>query len=129
MDTKMAPPLGSAWTIFCVVALAILAWTPVQFMVRTGVLSGHEEHFLAYALTALSISMGQRRTTKPTWICLGLVVYASILELGQTYVPGRHPAMGDFYASALGALTGAAIVLPLCHVLARALSLTSVRAV
>ena len=121
MDTKVAPPLASAWAIFCVFALAVLAWTPGQYMVRTGVLSGHEEHFLAYLLSALTISATQRRTAKSTWIGLALVLYASMLELGQIYVPGRHPAVGDFYASALGALTGAAIALPLSRVLSRVL--------
>ena len=78
-------------------------------MVRTGVLSGHEEHFLAYLLSAFSISTIQRRTTSLSWTGLALALYAGALEIGQLYVPGRHPAVEDFCASAVGALAGVAV--------------------
>src|ERR1700724_2408038 len=84
------------WAIFCTLSLAILSWTPGPYMVRTGVLSGHEEHFLAYLLSAFSISTTQRRTTPSLWTGLALVLYAGALEIGQLYVPGRHPAVEDF---------------------------------
>ncbi len=78
-------------------------------MVRSGVLSGHEEHFLAYLLSAFSISTTQRRTTPSLWIGLALGLYAGLLEIGQLYVPGRHPAVEDFCASAVGAFVGVAV--------------------
>ena len=77
------------WAIFCLVTLAILSWMPGQYMVRTSVLSGHEEHFLAYFLSAITISVAQRHNTHPSWVGLALVLYAGVLELGQLYVPGR----------------------------------------
>jgi VanZ family protein len=36
----------------------------------------------------------------------GFWVYAGILEYLQNFSPGRHPAIEDFAASALGALCG-----------------------
>jgi VanZ family protein len=36
----------------------------------------------------------------------GFWVYAVILEYLQHFSPGRHPAVGDFAASALGVLCG-----------------------
>jgi VanZ family protein len=120
MHTKMASRLASAWAIFCVVALAVLAWTPGPYMIRTSILSGHEEHFLAYFLSACTILGAQRYTGKLSQIAVVLVLYAAVLEFGQLCVPGRHPALADFCASALGAAMGT-IALPLYRVLARVL--------
>jgi VanZ family protein len=35
-----------------------------------------------------------------------VVAYAGLLELGQSFVPGRHAALEDFYFSAAGAIVG-----------------------
>ena len=43
-------------------------------------------------------------------IISGFWVYAGILEYLQHFSPGRHPSIGDFVASALGALCGALAV-------------------
>jgi hypothetical protein len=37
-------------------------------------------------------------------------VYAGVLEYLQNFLSGRHPAIGDFAASALGALCGALVI-------------------
>lgn len=84
-------------------------------------LSGHEEHFLAYFLSAITISVAQRHNTHPSWVGLALVLYAGVLELGQLYVPGRHSAVADFCASAFGALMGAAVVFAVSRATAPAL--------
>jgi VanZ family protein len=83
-------------------------------MARTSFFSGHQEHFLAYFLSALTISAVRPRASAAR-TALWLVPYASVLEMGQLYVPGRHPAFADFYASALGALAGAAIAVVILH--------------
>ncbi len=102
--------LGRVSTTLCVIALGILSWTPGTYMVRTNIFSGHQEHFLAHFLSALTISVMSARTSPPR-IASWLVLYACVLELGQIYVPGRHPAILDFCASALGAMVGAAVAL------------------
>jgi VanZ family protein len=92
-------------TWFCVIILAVLSLLPAQDMVRSGV-PGQLEHFLAYAgSTALAVAgYGQQRGAMRI---IGLfVVYAGALEYLQHFSPGRHPAIADFAASALGALCG-----------------------
>jgi hypothetical protein len=44
-------------------------------------------------------------------IVLGLWAYAGLLEYLQHFLPGRHPSVEDFAASALGAMCGGLAVL------------------
>jgi VanZ family protein len=99
----------------CVVVLAVLSWTPGFYMVRTDVLTGHEEHFLAYLISGLIIAAAPRRS-QPMRISILLCLYAGLLELGQNFVPGRHPAVEDFAASALGAIAGIVLTTAFRHV-------------
>jgi len=89
----------------CVVLLAILSLLPPQEMVRTG-LPGRLEHFVAYAGSAVIAVAGYGATRGSMQIIGGFWVYAAILEYLQHFSPGRHPAVADFAASALGALCG-----------------------
>jgi VanZ family protein len=94
---------AAAW--FCIALLAVLSWLPGDEMVRTGI-GGHLEHFTAYfgtmlvIATAYGASLGLPRPT------LLLIAYAGVLELGQNFSPGRHPAVADFASSSLGAVVG-----------------------
>ena len=74
-------------------------------MVRTG-LPGRLEHFVAYAGSAAIAMAGYGASRGGTQIIGGFWVYAGILEYLQHFSPGRHPAIEDFAASALGALCG-----------------------
>ena len=89
----------------CVIMLAILSLLPAEEMVRTG-LPGRLEHFVAYAGSAAIAVAGYGATRGSAQIIGGLWVYAGILEYLQHLSPGRHPAIEDFAASALGALCG-----------------------
>jgi len=89
----------------CVILLAILSLLPDQQMMRTG-LPGRVEHFVAYAGSAAIAVAGYGATRGGMQIIGGFWVYAAILEYLQHFSPGRHPAIGDFTASALGALCG-----------------------
>lgn len=92
-------------TWFCVVLLGVLSLFPGADMVRTGA-PGPLEHYVAYALTgaiataAYGPSQGRGRLIGALW------AYAALLEYLQHFSPGRQPAIGDFAASALGALSG-----------------------
>jgi VanZ family protein len=77
-------------------------------MARTIVFSGIQEHFLAYALSAILAAAAVRTVTSPL-VAICFVMLAAVLELGQNLVPGRSPALADFFASTAGALTGIAI--------------------
>jgi VanZ family protein len=89
----------------CVILLAVLSLLPAQQMVRTG-LPGRLEHFVAYAGSAAVAMAGYGASRGGMQIIGGFWVYAGILEYLQHFSPGRHPAIKDFVASALGALCG-----------------------
>jgi VanZ family protein len=89
----------------CVILLAVLSLLPAQHMVRTG-LPGRLEHFVAYAGSAAIAMAGYGASRGVLQIIGGFWVYAGILEYLQHFSPGRHPAIADFAASALGALCG-----------------------
>ena len=93
----------------CVILLAILSLLPDQQMVRTG-LPGRVEHFVAYAGSAAIAMAGYDANRGGMQIIGGFWVYAAILEYLQHFSPGRHPAIGDFAASALGALCGGLVI-------------------
>ena len=101
--------LARACAGLCLLALAVLSWTPGPYMIRTGVLSGHEEHFLAYLISGCVLAAASRRSHYAA-VASALCSYAALLELGQYAVPGRHPAFQDFSASSLGALMGIAVI-------------------
>jgi VanZ family protein len=87
-------------------------------VLRTRILTGPEEHFLAHLLVAMTVAAAVRRPNFIVWTLLALVGYAGLLELGQYLVPGRSPALGDFAASALGATLGVSCVW-LSHIMSR----------
>ena len=89
----------------CVILLAVLSLLPTQAMVRTG-LPGRLEHFIAYAGSAAIAIAGYGVSRGSMQIIGSFCVYAGILEYLQHFSPGRHPAIEDFAASALGALCG-----------------------
>ena len=93
----------------CVGLLAILSLLPAQDMVRTG-FPGVLEHFVAYAGSGAIAVAGYGLKRGGIRIIGGLWVYAAILEYLQHFSPGRHPAVEDFLASALGALCGGVTV-------------------
>jgi VanZ family protein len=89
----------------CVILLAVLSLLPAEEMVRTG-LPGRLEHFVAYGGSAAVAMAGYGASRGVVQIIGGFWLYAGILEYLQHFSPGRHPAIEDFAASALGALCG-----------------------
>jgi VanZ family protein len=94
----------------CVAILAFLSLLPAQEMVRTG-FPGQLEHFVAYAGSAAIAMSGYGLNRKAPWVIGYFWLCAGILEYLQHFSPGRHPAVEDFAASALGALCGGVAVL------------------
>jgi VanZ family protein len=72
--------------------------------------SGQLEHFVAYAgsaaiaMAGYGLNRDAARVIGCFWLCAG------ILEYLQHFSPGRHPAVEDFAASAMGALFGGVAV-------------------
>jgi VanZ family protein len=90
--------------------LAFLSLLPAEDVTRTG-LPGGLEHFAAYAGSA-AIGMGGYGLNGSRAPIIGAFwLYAGVLEYLQHFSPGRHPAVLDFAASALGALCGGIAVI------------------
>jgi VanZ family protein len=91
--------------LFCIIALAALAWLPASTMTRTP-LGGQAEHLIAYLGT--TIVMGLALPTAPRLAVQGvlLIGYAAILEVGQLHAPGRHASLDDLAFSAAGVAIG-----------------------
>jgi VanZ family protein len=94
--------------------LAALSLLPIMKMVRT-VLPAPLEHFIAYAGVAAIAMAGYGSGRVNVRIIGSLCVYAGILEYTRDFSPGRHPAIGRFVGSALGALCGGLAVAFLWH--------------
>jgi VanZ family protein len=84
-------------------ALAALSLLPAMNMVRT-VIPAPLEHFVAYAGVAAIAMAAYSPSRVGVRIIGGLCVYAGILEYVRHFSPGRHPSLGKFAGSALGAL-------------------------
>ena len=96
-------------TWWCAVLLAVLSLLPAHDMVRTS-LPGRVEHFIAYAGSAAIAMAGYGATRGAAQIIGGFWVNAGVLEYLQHFSPGRHPAIGDFAASALGTVCGGLVI-------------------
>jgi len=86
-------------------ALAALWLLPTMKMVRT-VLPAPLEHFIAYAGLAAVAMAGYGPSRGGVRIIGALYAYAGALEYIRHFLPGRHPSIGKFTGSALGALCG-----------------------
>jgi hypothetical protein len=85
--------------------LAALSLLPLMMMLRT-VLPAVIEHFVAYAGVAAIAMAGYGSGRVDLRIIGGLSIYAGILEYARDFSPGRHPSIGRFVGSVLGALCG-----------------------
>ena len=92
--------------IVCLIVAAILALLPADLMKRTA-LGGHTEHVIAYLGTAVLMGLAfPRRGPRLVAQCVVLTMYASVLEAGQLYSPGRHASFRDLAFSAGGIVIG-----------------------
>jgi VanZ family protein len=95
--------------IGCTIVAAILALLPADLMRRTA-LGGHAEHVIAYLGTAILMGLAFPRGPRLTVQCVLLIIYASALEAGQRYSPGRHASFEDLAFSAAGIVMGGLLV-------------------
>ena len=104
--SKRGVPFGAGCG-YVIVALCSLV--PGEYRPHIDGLSGKEEHALAYLVLAVITVIAARGTLNVYRLCIILVAYAAVLELGQLFIPGRQAAVGDFMASSLGAIMGVAL--------------------
>jgi VanZ family protein len=43
-------------------------------------------------------------------MCLGIITYSALLELGQSYIPGREMSLYDLLANIGGVILGAMVM-------------------
>ena len=86
-------------------ALPILSWLPADDMVRTGLLSGQQEHFFAYMASGLLLAAAVPRY-RFVHVAIFYALLACVLEVGQIFIPGRHPEVVTAIISMAGAVAG-----------------------
>jgi VanZ family protein len=92
--------------IIGVLLIAVLSVLPGELRPDTG-FAGIIDHFLAYALSALVLSMGW--PGQAVSITVGLFGLGAISEAAQIWVPGRHAELATVLTNGVGAFVGAAI--------------------
>ena len=88
-----------------IAALALLSLLPAENLARTGV-GVIGEHSLAYAGVVLLVGFAYGIRQRLVWLGVLMTGYASILEMLQTFSPGRNPKLSDFSASCVGIVSG-----------------------
>jgi VanZ family protein len=97
---------GNWLVVATALALMLASWTPGNYVVRSGIFSGHVEHTGAYGLSGAFLFAVLARRHAAWQIAALLTAYAGLLELGQIFVPGRHAGIDDFLFSAAGTVVG-----------------------
>ena len=96
----------SGW--FCVSLIAYLSLIPQDLEMRTPAPPGLE-HAFAYGATAALLVRSY--PLQPAWLIIGLLsAYSGLMELLQTFSPGRHPGLDGMLWSSAGAIFGGLLV-------------------
>ena len=82
---------------------------------RPGMGSGVEHldkvtHLLVYYIFAVLGYRALKGGRNYTYVCLGIIAYGGLLEVVQSYMPGRIMSGYDFMANTLGVVLGAVVV-------------------
>lgn len=102
---RLAARVAGALAIPLIIWLSLI---PGNMQTRTP-LPKQGEHFIAYVLTAACIGLLMERSHARLRLATALTLLAGVLEIGQAFIPGRTPGLGDFVASASGAWTGVGV--------------------
>lgn len=106
--TDLARSLWLAAGYVGLAMIVMLSLAPAAARPHSGY-GGEYEHLLAYALVGFAFGMGCRTTKWQLVSGLALSSASAILELLQTFVPGRTPEITGFATSSLGAWLGLAL--------------------
>lgn len=100
---------AAAWAALSLIA--VLSLLPAQQVVRTGA-SGYLEHVFAYAVAAALTGFGYAGFSLRR-IAVGIIAYAGLLEILQSWSLGRQAEFAGWAASSSGVLLGS-LALYLC---------------
>jgi hypothetical protein len=104
MNLKRIETLARAAFWLCVAIIIYLSLVPGSMRPHTMV-SGHTEHFIAYAGTGFVFAIGSRLRERIV-VALCLALLSGVVELTQLDIPGRTGEFAGFFYSTLGAWTG-----------------------
>jgi VanZ family protein len=89
---RVPAPLACLGAWLCVALLGVLSWLPASQMgtrpAESVGLPGYIEHLFAYFCTAAVLTLAYPGSPRRR-LMGGLIAYATLLEVGQLYVPGR----------------------------------------
>ena len=86
----------------CVITIAVLSLLPRPVGVGSEFGAPELDHVFAYLVTAAAFALGHMRTRSRIVVCILLIGFGGIMELGQAAIPGRDGSIGDFLVNALG---------------------------
>ena len=66
-------------------------------------------HLITYCIFALLGYQVARKNRDYLYLCLGIIAYGGLMEIGQSFIPGRVMSLPDLLANALGVALGAII--------------------
>lgn len=67
-------------------------------------------HLLVYYIFAVLAYRTLENKQHFPYMCLGVIAYGALLELGQSYIPGREMSAYDLVANIAGVILGAAVM-------------------
>ena len=98
-------------TIIFLVYAAVVAFVSLQPASGEGI--EHLDklvHLLVYYIFAVLAWRSLANKRYYILMCLGIVAYGGLIELGQSYIPTREMSGYDLLANTLGVVLGAAVV-------------------
>ncbi len=112
-------PSPAAYRLALLAYAALIAGLSLRPM-GTGSLEPWDKllHALAYGAFALLAWRAATGARQYTWLCLLIVLYGGLMEVGQGFIPGRMMSLGDLLANTVGVLLGALLarrLLPADH--------------
>jgi VanZ family protein len=108
------------------IVIAAASLSPQSPAIETG-FGDKLDHLAAYSVLSLLVTLGWSGRFVPGVIVGAAVCFGGLLELLQTFSPGRQADWADFGINSLGALTGVAIA-TLIHRMLTAFARTSTSA-
>ena len=102
----------------CVGIILYLSLVPGTLRPHSGV-SGHLEHFIAYAGTGALFAASGRRRLALMGAAIGLSWLSGAVEIAQLWIPGRTGEVAGFVWSSAGAALGLLVGQRLWHAMTR----------
>ena len=113
-----------AWRITLLVLVVVVGWLALSPKPPPGVDLGWDKlnHACAFAALAAAASFSLRFERARPAALFALLVYGGLIEIAQTYVPGRNGEWADLLADAVGIAIGALLAAALLGAAERALT-------